>query len=378
MLSKSVTAFDEIRLARGRSGLVELRERWKDLESRIATPRFYHAYEWFESYLNHLAPAPDEMLFVVCIRDGRTAAIIPLSRYRGGPFRAFRGFSLPEHDHLPLADGLVAAGVSGRDVITACHRELRATGESVSVLRFATVPADSPIALAARPATFSAARRHLKQRLFLVHNGDIDKLFATLSTNFRANLKRRIRIASEQGVTVEYAMCEPALSRAFDAFLRVEASGWKGVDGERTAIALHEDLQAFYRAVLESFGAHGRAFVNILSVANAPVAVQFCVADNDSLYVLKLAYDERQSRLSPGNLLIERAYRELLPAQGLRKLDLVGEPEWFQAWKPEGEPVVIVEFFDVARVGGFLAALYVHARQLAKRLVSAWRARRRP
>ena len=42
----------------GAAGLAAIREDWKRVTSALDKPRFFHLYEWYESYLNILSDSP--------------------------------------------------------------------------------------------------------------------------------------------------------------------------------------------------------------------------------------------------------------------------------------------------------------------------------
>jgi len=97
--------------------------------------------------------------------------------------------------------------------------------------------------------------------------------------------------------------------------------------------------------------------LNCLRVAGAPIAAQFCVRDEDTLYVLKIAYDERHPRLAPGNMLLERVIRSGIDSGRFHHVNLVGDPPWFKVWRPHELPVYTIELYNGTAVGLTLLAI---------------------
>jgi hypothetical protein len=73
------------------------------------------------------------------------------------------------------------------------------------------------------------------------------------------------------------------LRRGFAEFLEIEASGWKGQSGERSAIKLHPDLMRFYESLNIEFAPSRSIVLNCLRIGERPIASQFCLRDEDTL-----------------------------------------------------------------------------------------------
>jgi CelD/BcsL family acetyltransferase involved in cellulose biosynthesis len=91
-----------------------------------------------------------------------------------------------------------------------------------------------------------------------------------------------------------------------------------------------------------------------LKVNDKPIASQFCIKDEDTLYVLKLAYDENWSRVSPGNMLFERVIQEGIRSKGFQYINLVGDPHWFKDWQPESQNVYNIWLYNRTPMGQML------------------------
>ena len=116
----------------------------------------------------------------------------------------------------------------------------------------------------------------------------------------RDHAKKRRRLEREAGgaVTVVDRRGEPA---AGDDLLRIEASGWKGAEG--TAMATQADQAAFLRACVAALDAVGHSHLLTLEAGGQTIAVCWAVESGDVLYLLRIAFDERFARCSPGGLL---------------------------------------------------------------------------
>jgi CelD/BcsL family acetyltransferase involved in cellulose biosynthesis len=128
-----------------------------------------------------------------------------------------------------------------------------------------------------------------------------------------ARRRRRLRRRLEREMGAPVRLVDRSDAAGVEAFLRLEASGWKGRQG--TAIASdprHAELLRRWSAALEI---EHRLQVLFLEADGLPIAVQVNVVDGDGLFAFKVAYDERFARRSPGALL-ELEARDLWCANG--------------------------------------------------------------
>jgi hypothetical protein len=204
------------------------------------------------------------------------------------------------------------------------------------------------------------------------------ELRAGLSKNLQASLRKsRKRLAESGGahITVNGVPMEAAdenkssaltevhtdeINRAYDAFLAVEASGWKGSGGTGSAITLDDSVTAFYAELIAQRGKDFRPEVTLLLRGSKPIAAQFSVVVDSCKHVLKIGYDEHESRFSPGQVLMAGVL-ETASVQGLKRVNLVTNMPWHQTWRPLPEPtfsvtVVFRRGWRTALHRGYLAA----------------------
>jgi hypothetical protein len=101
---------------------------------------------------------------------------------------------------------------------------------------------------------------------------------------------------------------------------------------------------------------HSLTALQMVQACIAGPQAQFCVRDEDTLYVLKLAYDERHARLAPGNMLLERVIACGFASGSFRHVSLVGDPPWFKDWRPQEAPVYTIELYNATPIGLMLLA----------------------
>lgn len=207
---------------------------------------------------------------------------------------------------------------------------------------------------------------------FLPCSGTYEDLLATLSPNFRANLRKaRNRLASAPGVEFRSYAGGPDLEWALAEFARIESSGWKAT-GEGTGILTRREGEERYHARARVLAALGGCRVNLLFVQGRAVAGQWGTVDRGTVFLFKIGYDEGCARLSPGNMMMEWLVRRCLEDPTIWRIDLTSATAWHQDWKAERYALSNVHHFN-RTLRGRLAQLAT----LAKLRVKAMRARRR-
>ncbi len=155
---------------------------------------------------------------------------------------------------------------------------------------------------------------------------------SSMSSSKRASLKRKQRQADKYGkvdfkvVSPDPDNIDPYLQEAF----RVEASGWKGKNG--TAILSVPSLLKFFTAYAHAMAHSGKLRLYFLSIDGKAIAVQIAVEYAECLWELKIGYDEKWARCSPGLLLTHETIMHALE-NGLETYEFLGnDAHWIRIW----------------------------------------------
>ena len=123
----------------------------------------------------------------------------------------------------------------------------------------------------------------------------------------------------------------------FEIFMRLEDSGWKGQN--KTSIIQQPAKLRYYRELTSSYAEDGVLAVNLLKLGDEYIAAQVGVQIGKTLYLLKIAYNEAYSDISPGYLLIDGLISEQESDDFLEKISFVTGVGWIDRWKPSAEVV---------------------------------------
>ena len=121
---------------------------------------------------------------------------------------------------------------------------------------------------------------------------------------------------------------------------RVEADGWKG----RTGSALLSDphRRQFYEKYATIASEKGILRLSFMRIGGEVAATQIAVESGGRFWLLKVGYDERFARCSPGHLLMVETLR-YAAERGLRTFEFLGSTEpWTQVWTTDVRPCVSV------------------------------------
>ena len=341
----------EVEVLRGVAGLEKIRQEWHSLLNQHPQPRFFHFYEWWQAYLKALESAPDSVHFILFRDQQHPVAIVPLKhrvwRMFGLPVREL-GF--PNHPHMPLQDALYLPGTEVASLITEWFkRSGREAGLPWDLVRCYGVMSESSLALS---STQGFDKRKGQACAYFDCTRPYEEIFHGFSKNMQANLRRARNRWTKETDGRFFIVTEPAEMQArFQDFLRLEASGWKGASGSRTAIALHSDLKLFYETLLNGFSSSGSVQLHCLELRGEVIAADFCVSDHDTLYLLKTGYNEDWSRLSPGALLCEYALQYAASEASIKHVNLIADMEWSRSWRPKIFEVQNLILFNSTPVG---------------------------
>jgi CelD/BcsL family acetyltransferase involved in cellulose biosynthesis len=243
-------------------------------------------------------------LTIVCVRNksGKLLGVIPLVKAqvrRGLPVPVMRNWT---HRYCYLGTPLIDA-TAARPVLEALAQWLESGAAPARGLQWVRVAWNGPFGLLAEQV-FHRSRRwamdvRVQHRALLPRTADLKP---AISGKHAKELRRLQRRLSEFG-KLDYAAIEPCDDWRpwYEAFLELEASGWKGAEG--SAIGARVADREFFRRVMQTAHASQRLQFLQLRLAGRAIAMKFNLRARDTSYSLKIGYDETYAPYSPGVLL---------------------------------------------------------------------------
>jgi CelD/BcsL family acetyltransferase involved in cellulose biosynthesis len=178
-----------------------------------------------------------------------------------------------------------------------------------------------------------------------------EDLEARFSSRRRGDIRRARKRAQEIGsLAAEVAKPRPEeIGPMLEEFLAVEAAGWKGARG--TALAHDPKRRQFFEEYAAATAADGTLRVSRLRIGDETAAAQLAVEHSGRLWLLKIGYDERFARCSPGTLLLLETAR-WAAANGLEAIELLGDREqWTRFWTEQARDCIGLHAYPAA-LGG--------------------------
>lgn len=193
--------------------------------------------------------------------------------------------------------------------------EIRLDGAFAGLLRLVAGANNLPLTV-----TNEYDRSHLVSRL----DGE-EYMRANLSSHRRGEFRRLHRRLQEQGeLKYEVARTPDEIRAATEAFLSLEASGWKG--RERTAMAVDRFRAAFAREAIDRLAELDMCRIHSLRLNGRIIASLVVFVEAGIAYTWKTAFDETLSAFSPGTLLMIEITKSHLEDPNIEMTDSCAAP----------------------------------------------------
>jgi hypothetical protein len=137
--------------------------------------------------------------------------------------------------------------------------------------------------------------------------------------------RQRHRLAEHGAVNFDIARSPDQVAPALEAFLALEASGWKGARG--TALKQNDGDAGFIRRAVPTLAASRQCEVVTLRAGDTPVAAAIVLRHRDRAFYFKIGVDERFARYSPGVQLTLDLTRHLCADPAIASADSTASPD---------------------------------------------------
>ncbi len=168
-----------------------------------------------------------------------------------------------------------------------------------------------------------------------------EQTLAALPSRLRSDLRRASRKAEQYGemsLDVRSPGTREELLPLWDEALRVEAAGWKG--RSRSALEMNPRVSPFYEAYVARACQQSTARIFLLRLGSETAAMMIAVEAEERLWVLKIGYDERFAKGSPGMLVMKEGLR-YAARHDLASFEFLGaDAEWTHRWTNRERPTV--------------------------------------
>lgn len=193
------------------------------------------------------------------------------------------------------------------DVAVALLAAIIEAADLPKVLKLPLLPLKSSVFVALEAALMatggSIATFELWQRPMLVPEPGDDAeryLRRALGQGYKKRMQQHRQLERAGALAYQRHRGADAIT-ALEAFLTLEAAGWKGRSG--TALASRPQHGAYIRELIRNLAATDAARIDLLRLDAVPIAGGLLLDLAGQSHFLKIAYDEGKARLSPGRAL---------------------------------------------------------------------------
>ncbi|HJW79466.1 MAG TPA: GNAT family N-acetyltransferase [Beijerinckiaceae bacterium] len=244
------------------------------------------------------------------------------------------------------------------DVLESWFQALADSRALPKILELRAMPDEGPI----RDALDRVVRRHrsnclaIERRERAVLRSSLPGaayLERSVSGSRRRKLRQlRSRLARKGAVAYHHHTGPEAVALATEAFLALEARGWKGRRG--SAVGCDERLAAFTRAAMAGLSAEGLAAVTSLTLDGEPVSMGVVLRSGGTAYTWKIAYEEAAAAFSPGYLLALEDTAAFLADDTVAEVDSCASADFGIMAEVWSERKSVADFYIDVRSGASL------------------------
>lgn len=317
-----------VRVFSGPAGYAQLLPLWQELAAARGS-HFLHFPYWYGAELQARDDTA-EIFFVGLYEDGRLFAVLPFERvYQRKGRLAVPILELFYFNEMGVNDVTSDRSLAPyRKVILA---QLRRELPFFLFIRWQCV-LENGCAASLLPSASDLRVTHASK--FIAFSQDFTSFWESYSSKFRKGLQKKLRKAEEQGeLRLVCATSPEQLPTAFEDFLAVEDSGWKGERG--TSIKKQPRKLAYYQYLLKEYGDQGLCQINILYSNEVPIAAQFGVRVGKRLFLLKIGFREDYAAVSPGYLVLYKLVEQSAELGVIDSVSFVTGVNWIDRWHPK-------------------------------------------
>jgi len=293
---------------------------WREIGREALDPNPFFGPDFLRPYLDHMGPRSVRLLVVRERSGGRWLLAAPVGRTRPG--LVLRANATWATEYAPLGTPLMHPETPDEAV----ESFLQAGAHPGGLFAIPYLPLQSRSA--ARLKAGGAQKTTVLSRAARAGHGSGAKGKAQLaeadSGKRRKEMRRLMRRLGDHGKVRFASLSGSEAIQGFEAFLHLEAAGWKGRSG--TALMSLPETVAFARLAIEQRAGADGVRIDQLWAGNTLVAALVLFQDGGRVYSWKIAFDEDFARYSPGAQIALQALKINLALPNFKGADSLAIP----------------------------------------------------
>lgn len=325
---------------KGLKGLQSIKSDWQTINENIPDVFFFNQWSWYHSFVSNLQDDPDNVCFIVLLKDNKPSAILPYIETKEKKYGIdLNILRLPSHSHLYLYD--MVAGSNDESAINLLIEHLKKKQDLNWDLFYASgLLEDSSLMQQLLLQDKNSIICRQKSTNAYMECSFEKSHMETLSKKFHRNIRRlQTRVRKKGVLSFDYATDPNELSGAYKEFLKTESAGWKGEKGKKTAICCSTNLSIFFKEIFEESVKKNECRINLMKIDSQCAAAQLCIVQNGVLYILKIGFNEQFKDVAPGILLLYNLLDRCSRDPAVHTVNLVTGPRWAKRWHTLEKPI---------------------------------------
>lgn len=273
---------------------------WRHLAETASDANPFFGPEFLVPFLKNMASHPVKLIVIRHTQTGEWLIAAPVGSRR-------LGFAVPAAtiwttEYAPLGTPLLASCTPKSAITLFLEHAAKETGSPLIAIPY--LPMDTTIAaqLLTVENGWKWKLAHEANRAGHSHGVKGEEQFAeSYSGKRRKEFKRLMRRLSDEGEVRFDSLTGQDAIVAFDAFLELEAAGWKG--RKETALKSEPDTLAFSQNMIAARARTNGVRIDSLNLSGKPVAMLVLLREGHTIFSWKIAFDESYARYSPGGQL---------------------------------------------------------------------------
>ncbi|HID55442.1 TPA: GNAT family N-acetyltransferase [Candidatus Poribacteria bacterium] len=318
----------KVKVIRDEAEFMRMKPVWDALLERCPDNMIYLTHEWMQAYWETIDLEKEREMLVLLVSEGdKPMAIAPLliltERRLGRRCKTIRFFKYEGmRSHLILTE-------KPTEVINAILDFLRHNRRMWDMVVLNNLPLDSPntklLIEELKRSDFRFGYTPSRFSPYIPLKGDWSSYLASRSKSLRKEIKyKRRRAEREFRVEARRITYTEDVEVLMDKIVMVDAKSWRYKTG--AAMVLNPDVRKSYYKLTKMANERGWLYIGLLEFDGRPVAFEYKLAYNGTVYGLRIGYDEEFRRYSPGLILrsfmLQKAFED-----GMREFDMAGHNE---------------------------------------------------
>ncbi|WP_297844907.1 GNAT family N-acetyltransferase [uncultured Roseibium sp.] len=295
-------------------------EDWQTLCAAALSPNPFFGPDFLCPFLEKMSKQAVRLVVVREQPGGRWLVAAPVGRRRFGLAVAVNTTWATEY--APLGTPLIHPDASAEAIATF----INAAREPGNALAIPYLPLHSQSATRLRAV--GAGKKSVLAKSFRASHGagatGKSQLAEADSGKRRKEMRRLMRRLGDHGKTSFSSLSGSDAIAGFEAFLELEASGWKGRSG--TALGSQSGTADFARTAVANLASRNGVRIDQLWSGQTLVATLVLFQQSGKVYSWKIAFDEEFARYSPGAQIALQALKINLAIPGFRGADSLAIP----------------------------------------------------